>query len=167
MAVVLLTVFAVLSIICLYDGISTTEFYDTCLFLGIVFGPILLIFLILWLLVHFRLGFVVCVLDNEGIHHDGGMIPWDKIQKIVYHISVPDRSKIITDNPKCCTAVIYTEKEEIKLEHAPHFLLRLAKKARPEIKTGFSRLSKGLMLGHILILSIFILVFAIAPLFLS
>lgn len=161
------TVFSVLSIIYLYDGIPTTEFYDTCLSLGIVLGPVLLFFLIFWLLVHFRLGFVVCILDSEGIHYDGGMIPWDKIQKIVYHISVPDRSQIVDDNPKCCTAIIFTENEEVKLEHAPLFLLRLAKKAHPEIKTGFSRLSKGLILGFILILLIFILVFAIAPLFLS
>ena len=155
----LITIF----ILGLCGEIPMSEVYDTYIHFGVIFGFILLFLIVLWILVRLRLGFVVCVLDSDGIHHDGGMIPWDNIQTIVYHMRMPGRT--YSDEPNICRAVMYTKNDEITVDYAPLHLLRLAKKARPGIKTRLSRETKGVVATCVIIPAIFILSFLLAPLF--
>ena len=153
-AVVLLVLLAI------YGEITFSEMCTVYL----VIGPILLLLSVFWIISRCY-GAVVCVLDEVGIHYDGGFIAYEKIQKAVCCIRVPDRSGALADNPDCSKVVIYTEKGEVSLDYAPHLLLKQLKKARPEIKTELSKLAKGYVAGCITISLAMVVVLILGTLF--
>lgn len=80
-------------------------------------------------------GKIVCVINERGIYYKGGFIPFEKIKKIEYEISFYGRRTRFDS----CHAMIYTDGEEIRLSHAPYYLIRLAKKFRPDIPAAISK----------------------------
>lgn len=93
--------------------------------------------LLLSLLNRFLFGKVVCVLDENGLHYEGGFIEWSAVTGIDYEARLPLRS-----GPAYSYARIIGSGIEIKLLHAPHLLLKKARKHNPDIQTGLSRDSK-------------------------
>ena len=158
------TIVIIFAIVSIYDKSVISELSDSYTLLLACFSAPLLFILFFWVLARFRLGHVVCVLDDEGIHHHNGFIPWDDIQKITYYVPDLSRSKIDYGENKKVT--IYTKNYQVALDYAPYLLLRLAKKARPEIKTELTKQSKAIVSCILAILITLILTAAIAPLFL-
>ena len=150
----------------LYGEIPLSKLYDIYLYTGIIVGPVLLFLSALWLHVHFHAGAIVCVLNDDGIHYANDWIAWSEIQKITYHIRIPERcSAKSSENPDCCKAVISTEHGEISLDHAPYFLIMYVKKKHPKIKARLSKLGRGYLAFCLLCPVVFILAVLLAPLF--
>ena len=99
--------------------------------------------IVLKILTRLCLGRIICVLDDDGIHHKGGFIAWDRVERVEYVIDVPPRYNI--DPNQKCRAVIHTENESIILLQAPLYLLRCIKKSHPKIRAKLSNGSKWLI----------------------
>lgn len=113
------------------------EDMDMILLLGTV---VLLPLVLLSLLNRFFFGEVICILDEKGLHYDGGFIWWQDIKKAVYEPDVPHqfRRRIFCTNRLCLTVKPFAKEREIELNGAPFFLLRKIKKHRPDIPCKLS-----------------------------
>jgi len=128
-------------------------------FLSDVF-PIILVcvffaipFIVLAVLNRYCFGEIICVMNEDGIHHKDGVTKWSEIEKIEYEIQVYGSSSRSIDN--WSLAVVYTKKEKIFLLHAPLFILYEVRKHSPGIDAKVSKSSKwliGLIIASIVIL---------------
>ena len=94
-------------------------------------------------------GKIICVINEDGIHHKDGLIKWDDIVKIEYEIELP--GGVVKKENLFCHAVIYTRKEKINLIHAPMFLISKVKKYQPSLEAKVSKNSKW-MIGFMMVL---------------
>ncbi len=90
-------------------------------------------FLILRVLNKHFFGRIICVLNEEGIHHPKGMLKWDAIEKIEYAIDAKPRYK--SDPAKTFRLVAYYAQgtKHLVLEKFPISLLSRIKKFRKDI----------------------------------
>ena len=87
-------------------------------------------------------GRIVCVLSADGIHHPSGKIGWDEIEKIEYVVDHARRYK--RDPANRCRAIIYTQRRQIALLHAPLCILSEAKKYKPGLVTRIAGTGKAI-----------------------
>lgn len=83
----------------------------------------------------FLFGRIICVLDDKGLHHKGGFIPWQHIEQVIYEVEVPSR------HWEFCRAIIHSKAGELTLNHAPYFLLKKIKRHTPDIPVRLSKSS--------------------------
>ena len=117
-------------------------------------------FIILSLLNRRYFGKIICVINEDGIHHKDGLIKWDDIVKIEYEIELP--GGVVKKENLFCHSVIYTQKQKITLIHTPIFFISKVKKHTPSIDAGISKRSKWLI-GSIIVL--LVIAVPIIPLF--
>ena len=116
---------------------SCLEDLVVILLLGaVVFLPLVL----LSLLNRFFFGEVICVLDEKGLHYDGGFIWWQDIKKAVYEPDIPHRlaRRIFCMNRLCLTVKPFAKERVIELDGALFFLLRKIKKHRSDVPCKLS-----------------------------
>ena len=105
-------------------------------------------------------GKIICVLDEDGIHHRNGFIAWDCISKVEYVIDLPPKYRY--DPNQKCRAVIDTQDGSVILLQAPLYILRCIRKSHPQIKTSLSKESKWLI---VFLTLLFIVLIPLLPLF--
>jgi hypothetical protein len=90
-------------------------------------------FLILRVLNKHFFGRIICVLNEEGIHHPKGMLKWEAIEKIEYAIDSKPRYK--SDPARVFRLIVYYAQgtKHIVLEKFPISLLSRIKKYRKDI----------------------------------
>ena len=112
-----------------YKFSSTLE--SSVLICGILSLP----FLILRVLNKHFFGKIICVLNEEGIHHPKGMLKWDAVEKIEYAIDSKPRYK--SDPSRAVRAIVYYAQgtKHLVLEKVPISLLSHIKKYRKDIDT--------------------------------
>ena len=96
---------------------------------------------LLSLLNRFFFGEVICVLDDKGLHYDGGFIWWQDIKNAVYEPDTPDihmTRRIFCLNQLSLTVKPFAKARVVELDHAPFFLLRKVKKHCPGIPCKIS-----------------------------
>lgn len=113
-------------------------------------------FLILRVLNQHCFGKIICVLNEEGIHHPRGMLKWEAIEKIEYAIDAKPRYK--SDPARTFRAIAYYAQgtKHLVLEKAPISLLSRIKKYRKEMDTRIAGISS--LLPTILLISAIILI---------
>lgn len=99
-------------------------------------------FIILYILNLRFFGKIICVLNSDGIHYENGLLKWEDITNIEYEIVFPGRRLWKSRENRYCHAVIYTEKETIKLIHTPIYFIFKVKKYKPSIDAKLSKGSK-------------------------
>jgi len=117
-------------------------------------------FTILSLLNRRFFGKIICVINEDGIHHKDGFIQWDDIVKVEYKIELPGGT--VKKENRFCHSVIHTKKQGIMLVHTPIFFISKVKKYRPSMDAGVSKNSKW-MTGFTLVL--LVIAALIIPLF--
>lgn len=95
--------------------------------------------IVLSILNRFVFGRVVCVINQEGVHYEQGVISWDKISNIEYEIELPSRS---ASRDRSCFARLLGDELDVQLIHAPYYFTKRAKKYNSKIKVKFSKGSK-------------------------
>ena len=101
-------------------------------------------------------GKIICVLNEEGIHHPKGMLKWDAIEKIEYALDTKPRYK--SDPSSAFRAIVYYAQgtKHLVLEKAPISILSRIKKYRKDvdarIEGGASFLPTVLILSAIVII---------------
>ena len=101
-------------------------------------------------------GNIICVLNEEGIHHPKGMLKWDAIEKIEYALDAKPRYK--SDPSSAFRAIVYYAQgtKHLVLEKAPISILSRIKKYRKDvdarIEGGASFLPTVLILSAIVII---------------
>lgn len=95
--------------------------------------------IVLSILNRFVFGRTVCVLNQEGVHYEQGMISWDKISNIEYEIELPSRSG---SKHRFCFARLLGDELDVQLMHAPYYFTKRVKKYNSKIKVKFSKGSK-------------------------
>ena len=97
---------------------SCLEDVDMILLLGTV---VLLPLVLLSLLNRFFFGEVICVLDEKGLHYDGGFIWWQDIKKAVYEPDVLHqfRRRIFCTNRLCLTVKPFAKERVGWSPHLP------------------------------------------------
>ena len=88
-------------------------------------------FIILSFLNRRYFGKIICVINEDGIHHKDGLIKWDDIVKIEYEIKLP--GGVVKKENSFCHAVIHTKKHRTVIFHAPIFFISKVKKHKPYI----------------------------------
>lgn len=106
-------------------------------------------FIILSLLNRRYFGKIICVINEDGIHHEDGLTKWDDIVKIEYEIELP--GGVVKKENLFCHSVIHTKKQRITLIHTPIFFISKVKKYKPSIDAGVSKNSKW-MIGFIIVM---------------
>lgn len=114
-----------------FRGYKVMEVLEAIVILAIVLSPVI----ILTLMNRFFFGKIVCVLNENGINHSHGLIPWKDIERIEYEIELPRRSSTM----RYCYARIIGKELDIKILQSPCFLMWRAKKYNEEIKLKFSK----------------------------
>ena len=97
-------------------------------------------FIFLAILNRFFFGKIICVINENGIHHKDGTVKWSEIVKIEYEIQFPSSTVY-----RSCHAIIHTRQEKIVLVHAPLVLLSKARKYSPNTRAGVSKSSKWMI----------------------
>ena len=99
----------------------------------LVCGIFSLPFLILRVLNKHFFGKIICVLNEEGIHHPKGMLKWEAVEKIEYAIDAKPRYK--SDPSRAFRAIVYYAQgtKHLILEKVPISLLSRIKKYRKDI----------------------------------
>lgn len=113
-----------------YEQYELSSTFGTSILVCVVFfSP----FLILRVLNKHFFGKIICVLNEEGIHHPKGMLKWEAIEKIEYAIDSKPRYK--SDPAKAFRLVAYYAQgtKHIVLEKFPISLLSRIKKFRKDI----------------------------------
>lgn len=108
-------------------------------------------FVVLSVLNRYCFGKTVCVLSEEGIHCRNAFIEWNKVIKVEYEIELPSKTRMNFSYAK-----IVTENEDIKIVHAPLYILSKIKKMQPHIKTEITKSSKFFVIiiaGSLLLIS--------------
>lgn len=113
----------------------------------------LVAFIILSLLNRFLFGKIVCILNEEGIHHKYGTVKWNEIERIEYEIEHSTRFAI---RYNYANIIRNNGNENVTITHAPYFLLAISKRYNPGIKTCISKRSKT---GELIL---YIVMFALA-----
>ncbi|MBR3979253.1 MAG: hypothetical protein IKJ94_06495 [Oscillospiraceae bacterium] len=90
---------------------------------------------ILSVLNRFFFGKIICVLNEEGIYYTDGLIKWDDILGIRYHITFLGRTHF---QPACVD--IACKKATIQIKSAPLYMLSVAKKYNPDINIKKDRM---------------------------
>ena len=113
-------------------------------------------FLILWTLNKHFFGKIICVLNEEGIHHPKGVLKWEAVEKIEYAIDSKPRYK--SDPSRAFRAIVYYAQgtKHLVLEKFPISLLSRIKKFRKDIDTRIEGISS--LLSTILAISAIIIV---------
>lgn len=119
------------------EGTKLQSFSDIVDILGMFLFFISLL-IILSLANRFLLGKIICILNEQGIYYNQGLIPWSDIEKIEYIVNLPARQY----NVHCSYAHVTGKNIDVKLLHAPHLLLRNVKRYDSRIETGLSLGSK-------------------------
>ena len=117
-------------------------------------------FIILYVLNQQFFGKIICVINENGIHHKDGLIKWEDITKIEYEVEL--YGTVIEKEHRFCHAVIYTEKQNIILLHAPMYFIFKVKKNKASLDAKISKSSKwtiGFFLALPIIASLVILLF--------
>ena len=101
----------------------------------LICGILSLPFLILRVLNKHFFGKIICVLNEEGIHHPKGMLKWAAVEKIEYAIDSKPRYK--SDPSRAVRAIVYYAQgtKHLVLEKVPISLLSHIKKYRKDIDT--------------------------------
>ena len=100
-------------------------------------------------------GKIICVLNEEGIHHPKGMLKWEAVEKIEYAIDSKPRYK--SDPSRAFRAIVYYAQgtKHLVLEKAPISLLSRMKKYRKDIDFRIEGITS--LLPMILIISAIII----------
>lgn len=99
-------------------------------------------------------GPIVCVLTDDGIHHNGGFVKWKDILSIEYN---PELVRKI----QFSRIVIYTRSDEIVINHAPLYMLIRIKRMQPQIKIRLNKFKKYFSIIFMVILMVVGAVFPI------
>ena len=93
-------------------------------------------------------GRIVCVLNDEGLHHRGGSIRWDEIDSVSYIVEMLGRHEY-------CRVRITGKNLDLELDHAPLYMLRKLKRYIPDAKVGVGKGSvKTVCVGVAVVLAI-------------
>ncbi len=113
-----------------YEQYELSSTFGASVLVLVVFS---LPFLILQVLNKHFFGRIICVLNEEGIHHPKGMLKWEAIEKIEYAIDSKPRYK--SDPASVFRLVVYYAQgtKHIVLEKFPISLLSRIKKYRKDI----------------------------------
>lgn len=113
-------------------------------------------FLILRVLNKLFFGKIICVINDEGIHHSKGMLKWEAVEKIEYAIDSKPRYK--SDPSKAFRAIVYYAQgtKHLVLEKVPISLLSRIKKYRKDIDTRIEGITS--LLPTILVISAIIII---------
>ena len=113
-----------------YEQYELSSSFGASVLIFVVFS---LPFLILQVLNKHFFGRIICVLNEEGIHHPKGMLKWEAIEKIEYAIDSKPRYK--SDPSRAFRAIVYYAQgtKHLVLEKAPISLLSRIKKYRKDI----------------------------------
>lgn len=131
--------------------------FDLTKYLSNVFVPAKILFsfavplVVLSVLNRYCFGKTVCVLSEEGIRYRNAFIEWNKVNKVEYEIELPSKTR-----PHFSYAKIVTEKDDIKIVHAPLYILSEIKKMQPHIKVEITKSSKffvAIIAGSVLLIS--------------
>ena len=96
-------------------------------------------------------GKIICILTEDGLHYSDGWIEWNQIWRIEYVFELPGKG--VEYSTKKCHAVIYTKSgEPVVLLHAPHGILKAAKKFHPQIEAQMATGSKWRIVFILLLL---------------
>ena len=121
-----------------------------------VYGILSLPFLILRALNKRFFGKIICVLNEEGIHHPKGMLKWEAVEKIEYAIDSKPRYK--SDPSRAFRAIVYYAQgsKHLVLEKAPLSLLSRIKKYRKDIDARIEGITS--LLHTVLVISAIIII---------
>ena len=113
------------------------------------------IFIIPWIILsvlnRFFFGKIVCVLSEEGIHHEGGLIKWNNISRIEYNIPTLNRYPL---RLIAAHIDVVCKNETIKITSVPLYMFSVVKKSHPDIKTKMDKTVWGLVALTIFIIII-------------
>lgn len=117
-------------------------------------------FVILSILNQQFFGKIICVINENGIYYQDGLLKWDEILKIEYEIELS--GGVVKKENLFCHSVIYTRKDNIKLIHTPLFFISKVKKYNPSLDAKISKNSIWMIVFFIVLLTIAV---PIIPLF--
>ena len=123
-------------------------------------GVLALPFVVLSILNRYLFGKVVCMLCEDGIQSDDTLIKWENIEKIEYQIELPARGMFL--HKQYNRAIVYTKNKEIPIQHAPLYILRAAKRIRPELDARVNKSSRNsilILIGALFLVPILIVAF--------
>ena len=108
-------------------------------------------FIVLAILNRFCFGKIICVANEQGIYHKNGFVAWKDITRIEYEFQSPTKYRMYPSY-----AFIYTNDEDktVQITHAPMYLLKYAKRIKPNIETKITKDSKRSLLIFTLIMVI-------------
>lgn len=133
--------FMVIVISFMFGDIKWADVLETVWISLALHGMLALPFSVLSILNRFLFGKIVCVLCEDGIQLDGTLIKWKNIKKIEYQIELPSRGMFL--HKQYNRAIVYTKNEDITIQHAPLYILRAAKRVRPDIDARITKASKN------------------------
>ena len=101
-------------------------------------------------------GKIICVLNEEGIHHPKGMLKWDAIEKIEYALDAKPRYK--SDPSSAFRAIVYYAQgtKHLVLEKVPISILSRIKKYRKDVDARIEGVAS--FLPTVLILSAIVII---------
>lgn len=113
-----------------HEQYELSSTFETSVLVCVIFS---LPFLILRVLNKLFFGRIVCVFNEEGIHHPKGMLKWKAVEKIEYAIDSKPRYK--SDPAKAFRLIVYYAQgtKHLVLEKFPISLLSRIKKHRKDI----------------------------------
>ncbi len=130
----MLSVFPMITILVVRASFLRGEGIDVAieeiLTIVMAFSILLLPFILFAILNRFFIGKIICVLNDEGIHHKHGLIKWEDIERIEYDIKFATR---LYGRLKPSYARVIGKGVDETLYHAPSALLARAKKYKKEI----------------------------------
>lgn len=145
--------FTVIFISLMLGGFTWAEALETVWISLVLHGMLALPFIVLSILNRYLFGKVVCMLCENGIQSDDTLIKWENIEKIEYQIELPARGMFL--HKQYNRAIVYTKNKEISIQHAPLYILRAAKRIRPELDARINKSSRNYIL--ILIMALFLI----------
>lgn len=116
----------------------------------IKFAPACVIALVPFLIVSLInrvIGKVVCVINDEGIHHPDGFIRWNDVEKVEYEARMLSKygTKGLHDPNHFCHAKVTCRGEDVLIMHVPATILLHIRRHAPEIPAKMSKRSKLLI----------------------
>ena len=101
-------------------------------------------------------GKIICVLNEEGIHHPKGMLKWEAIEKIEYAFDAKPRYK--SDPSKAFRAIVYYAQgtKHLVLEKVPISILSRIKKYRKDVDARIEGIAS--LIPTVLIISAIVII---------
>lgn len=133
---VLLVAFSIITFVPLFEGnfnfSKWMESAFSCVFMALVF---IIPFLVLSVFNRFFFGKIVCVLNEEGINYQDGLIPWNDISCIKYNMTYFGKAYF----QRASIDVICGE-TLIQIKSVPLYSLSVAKKFHTDIKIKMDKM---------------------------